>query len=128
MPGGDGTGPAGMGPMTGRAAGYCSGYAAPGFANPGFGRRFGFGRGLGYGFRGGRGRRWAAPWFSYGGPYAAPYAPYGYDVPYGAPYAAMPSRQQEIAALQDQAEYLADSLEGIRKRIAELEAEKAKEQ
>jgi hypothetical protein len=28
---GDGTGPAGMGPMTGRAAGYCAGYLVPGF-------------------------------------------------------------------------------------------------
>jgi len=34
MPRGDGTGPAGMGPMTGRAAGYCAGYAAPGYMNP----------------------------------------------------------------------------------------------
>ncbi|MBN2210726.1 MAG: DUF5320 domain-containing protein, partial [Sedimentisphaerales bacterium] len=25
MPGGDGTGPAGFGPMTGRAAGFCAG-------------------------------------------------------------------------------------------------------
>jgi hypothetical protein len=31
---GDGTGPAGMGPMTGRAAGYCAGYNMPGFMNP----------------------------------------------------------------------------------------------
>ena len=30
MPGGDGTGPMGMGPMTGRGAGYCAGFAAPG--------------------------------------------------------------------------------------------------
>ncbi|MGI6131405.1 MAG: DUF5320 domain-containing protein [Bacillota bacterium] len=30
MPRGDGTGPAGFGPMTGRAAGYCAGYDAPG--------------------------------------------------------------------------------------------------
>ena len=62
MPRGDGTGPAGMGPMTGRAAGYCAGYATPGFTNPvpgggfGLGRgRGGIGRGLGLGFRGGRG-------------------------------------------------------------------------
>ncbi|TES94528.1 MAG: hypothetical protein E3J87_00110 [Candidatus Cloacimonadota bacterium] len=34
MPGGDGTGPRGMGPMTGRAAGYCAGYSRPGFTNP----------------------------------------------------------------------------------------------
>ena len=32
MPRGDGTGPAGFGPMTGRAAGYCAGYDTPGFA------------------------------------------------------------------------------------------------
>ena len=31
MPLGDGTGPGGMGPMTGRAAGYCAGYPVPGF-------------------------------------------------------------------------------------------------
>jgi hypothetical protein len=52
MPRGDGTGPAGMGPMTGRAAGYCAGYPVPGYMNPVGGRGFG-GRGRG----GGRGRR-----------------------------------------------------------------------
>jgi len=35
MPFGDRTGPAGMGPMTGRAAGFCAGYPAPGYRNPG---------------------------------------------------------------------------------------------
>ncbi len=30
MPGGDQTGPMGMGPMTGRGAGYCNGFAVPG--------------------------------------------------------------------------------------------------
>ena len=43
MPRGDGTGPAGMGPMTGRAAGYCAGYGVPGYMNPVMGR-FGYGR------------------------------------------------------------------------------------
>jgi len=33
MPRGNGTGPMGAGPMTGRAAGYCAGFATPGFAN-----------------------------------------------------------------------------------------------
>ena len=41
MPGGNGTGPMGMGPMTGRGAGF----AAPGYANP-TGRGFGRGRGF----------------------------------------------------------------------------------
>ena len=34
MPWGDGTGPLGLGPMTGRAAGFCAGYPVPGFMNP----------------------------------------------------------------------------------------------
>jgi len=43
MPLGDGTGPRGFGPMTGRAAGYCAGYPVPGYMNAvqgvGYGRR-----------------------------------------------------------------------------------------
>ena len=38
MPFGDGTGPAGAGPMTGRAAGFCAGYPTPGYMNPVAGR------------------------------------------------------------------------------------------
>jgi len=49
MPQGDGTGPNGQGPLTGRRMGYCAGFNMPGFMNPGFGR--GFGRGRGFGFR-----------------------------------------------------------------------------
>ena len=50
MPGGDGTGPAGQGPMTGRRRGYCAGFNMPGFMNPGFGRGLGRGFGRGFGF------------------------------------------------------------------------------
>jgi hypothetical protein len=52
MPGGDRTGPRGLGPMTGRRGGYCAGYELPGFANPvpGYGNRFG-GWGGGHGWR-----------------------------------------------------------------------------
>ena len=53
MPGGDRTGPMGMGPMTGRAAGYCVGSPTPGFMNAPGGRGF---RGRGFG-GGGFGRR-----------------------------------------------------------------------
>ena len=82
MPAGNGTGPAGMGPMTGRGAGFCAGYPNPGYMNPygggypsrGFGigraRGGGFGRGRGMGF--GRGRGWGRG-FGYG--YSSPYAP-----------------------------------------------------
>lgn len=47
MPRGDGTGPMGMGPMTGRAAGFCNDYSVPGYFNP-MHRCVGFGRGRGY--------------------------------------------------------------------------------
>ncbi len=44
MPGGDGTGPLGRGPRTGRIAGFCAGADQPGFMNPfpGWGRRRGW--------------------------------------------------------------------------------------
>jgi len=48
MPRGDGTGPMGMGPMTGRGVGFCAGVATPGYMNPTPGYGFGFGRGRGY--------------------------------------------------------------------------------
>ncbi len=34
MPRGDGTGPMGWGPGSGRGAGFCAGFNRPGFANP----------------------------------------------------------------------------------------------
>ena len=42
MPRGDGTGPAGQGPMTGRRMGFCAGFNTPGFMSGGFGRGRGF--------------------------------------------------------------------------------------
>ena len=118
MPRGDRTGPAGMGPMTGRAAGYCAGYTAPGYVNPvaGAGCGFGFGRKMGLGFRGGRGGRWGVPNAGYG---------YGYAAPVVAPYAARPTREQEVDALQGQAKYFEDALADIKKRLGELEADKS---
>lgn len=60
MPRGDRTGPAGMGPMTGRGAGFCAGYGTAGYMNNagtygggrGFGGRRGFGRCFGGFFQG----------------------------------------------------------------------------
>jgi hypothetical protein len=79
MPGGDGTGPAGMGPMTGRAAGYCAGYSVPGFANPIPGRAA-WGRAPYYE----AGRAWGpAPYAGTATPYSAlPRAPLGAGVPW----------------------------------------------
>ena len=124
MPGGDGTGPGGMGPMTGRAAGYCAGYPVPGYMNPVGGRGFGWGGG-------GRGRRnwfyatgmpgWqraAAGWPAYGGVAPMPAGAWP-----AAPAGAAMSKEQELAALQGQVEYFEDALDGIKNRIEELQGQ-----
>jgi len=120
MPGGDRTGPLGLGPMTGRAAGYCAGYGVPGFANPyvwgGFGRGRGWGRGWGRGFGRGWGRRWG--FFGWGVPPVAPTAA-GAPV-YGAPTL---TRDQELQMLKTQAEQFQQVLNDVQKRIEELEKE-----
>lgn len=112
MPGGDGTGPAGMGPMTGRAAGYCAGYRVPGYANPVGGRRpFGFGRGAGRGFRNRYYATGVPGWRR---------APYGWDAPQG--YYAQPDSQEEMQFLRDQADFLKKQLEDVQNRISTLES------
>jgi hypothetical protein len=126
MPAGDGTGPMGMGPMTGRGAGYCAGVGAPGYANPVRGRGFGMGRGRGGGR--GRGRGWRNMYYATGMP---GWARFGYGpawgqspaAAYGA-YAAPPMPEQEVEFLKTQAEWLKEQLDAISQRIAEFEQEK----
>ncbi len=125
MPRGDGTGPAGMGPMTGRAAGYCAGYPVPGYMNPTGGRGFwGRGRGGGWG-RGrgfGRGFGWAR--VGYGMPaWGGAVNPY---VPYAGPFAPTITTEQELDGLKQQAEYVQNALGEINKRIEQIEAESKK--
>lgn len=101
MPRGDRTGPMGMGPMTGRGAGYCAGNTAPGYANPGGftgGYPCGYGRGRGY-----RGMYYGTGmpgWARYGGP--------AFD---------------EKAYLNNQAEYLEGQLRMVRDRLSGLNEE-----
>ena len=123
MPRGDGTGPAGFGPMTGRAAGYCAGYSVPGFMNPVGGRGFwGYGRGFGGGGRGWRHRFWATGVPGWAAAGAVPYAGPQY---FGA--TAPVAQQNELDFLKAQAESFTGALENISKRISELEkAEKEK--
>jgi hypothetical protein len=124
MPFGDRTGPQGLGPMTGRAAGHCAGYSVPGYANPvpgrGWGRGFGGGRGWGRGFGGGRG--WGRG-FGWGPPWGAPYGPYApaYAPAYGPAYAPSYGPEDEVTALKDQARYFEGALEEIKKRLEEVE-------
>ena len=120
MPRGDGTGPMGMGPMTGRAAGYCAGYPAPGFVNPAGGRGLGMARGRGGGF--GMGMAWGrgrGGGFGFA-PVAAPYLAGPYAAP--APFAP-PTREQELDMLRNQAGWLKEQLDGITARIGEMEPE-----
>lgn len=113
MPRGDRTGPMGMGPMTGRAAGYCAGYAAPGYMSPVPGR--------GYGRGGGWGRGWRHGYYATGLPrWGRGVAPAWAGFPaYGPP--APPTREQETDVLTAQAEWLQEQLDDINQRLADLE-------
>lgn len=95
MPGGDGSGPMGQGPMTGGGFGPCGAGAGRRAAGGGFGRSFGrgFGRGMGY-----RNRRWAPEW---------------------------PSRDQVAPTAEPNLlQRLTEELDHLRERIAGLEGKK----
>ncbi len=100
MPAGDGTGPMGLGPMTGRAAGYCAGYGVPGYMNPIPGRgAWGWGRARGRG------------WGTWGTVPLADIAPPLYGTP--APEAERQFLTQQVQALEQQ-------LDWARKRLDDL--------
>ena len=95
MPGFDGTGPRGMGPMTGGGRGFCSPW--------GIGAAY-----RGYGMPSGTG---------YGYPY------YGQPATPGvAPFAPQVTREQELDFLKSQAQAVKGQLEQIESRMRELEA------
>jgi len=113
MPRGDRTGPAGMGPRSGRAAGYCGGFEMPGYANPGSGP----GPGWGYGPGGGRwGRRFGAGRRGFGGDWR----PWGGGFCYG--FDAEMDRQ----ALRSRADALRAELGALESRLADSEEKKEK--
>ncbi len=96
MPRGDGTGPMGYGPMSGRGFGFCTG------GNAG---RYGAGMGYGYGYGYGRGRGFGCRW--------------GYGV--GMNYAADPATaktQKEL--LEEQKQLLQNRLDIISKQLENL--------
>jgi len=121
LPSGDRTGPRGLGPMTGRALGYCAGYDTPGYTKGpgmelgrGWGSRRGWGRGRGVGY----GRR-----FGWGYPIPA-YTPY---IPRIAPEITSESQlsmlKQEKSYLESEMNGIKNALEDISKRIGEIEKE-----
>jgi len=105
MPRGDGTGPGGQGPMTGRAMGYCAGFPVPGYVNSGFGYggRGGFGRGRGFGKGRGFGRA--------GLPGNAQFMGYQQN---------QSSGTDELSVLREQAQNLEATLKSIKERVSEL--------
>ncbi len=114
MPGGDRTGPWGTGPLTGRGAGFCRGFPSP-FSGRSFRRGYGRGPGAGFGGRGFRHMFHATglpgwPRFGGGGPAILE----------------EPSPGTEKRLLEEEAEALRGELEGIRKRLEELEGEEKK--
>ena len=127
MPGGDGTGPAGMGPMTGRAAGYCAGYPMPGYVNPVSGRGV-WGRGRAwFGRSGGRGWR---NWYGATGMPGWPRAAQG-DPAFGSGgvsfFPPEMTPKEETDMLKSQADVLKQQLEDIQSRIGTLEKAQAQE-
>ncbi len=120
MPRGDGTGPMGMGSMTGRAAGRCAGYGMPGYASRPYAGGFagGFGRGGGFG---GGGRAWmcrrSGPGFSGWAGFGRGAGPYAYAGAYG-----RPDPETESQVLRDQADALRAELDFIEKRLSEMSA------
>jgi len=110
MPGLNQTGPAGMGPMTGRGRGVCStgraAYSSGNSENLGFGRGMGFGRGCRRGFGAqmnvfpgqGMGRNRRAYFEDYSG-----------------------DAQSELGRLKNEAQSMQRALETINERITEME-------
>ena len=108
MPRGNRTGPTGMGPMTGRGAGFCAGYDVPGYENPMPGFR---GQGRGWG----RGRGWRNRYYATGLPRWARFWDWGPATP------TQVTKEAETESLKAQAEWLGEQLEAIQSRLAELQ-------
>ena len=106
MPGFDGTGPRGMGPMTGGGRGFCSPWKIGGaFAGYGTPPRVGYGYPR-YGWAG-------AAYPSYGAPT---------NVPVAAPFAPQTTPEQELDFLKNQTQTIRKQLEQIEGRMRDLEA------
>ncbi|MFO8083634.1 MAG: DUF5320 domain-containing protein [Desulfobacterales bacterium] len=107
MPGFDGTGPMGAGPMTGGARGNCNrgetAYVGPTFRSGGIRALGPYGRGFRRGFGPGRGfgRYWARGFGAYAPAYSL-------------------TAEEELDVLKQQADSVKATLDAINKRISEL--------
>jgi len=114
--------------MTGRAAGMCAGYTAPGYMSR-LGRRLCWGRGAGWSRSGGWGRRnWyrAAGLPGWGITGSGRRASSGKAAPFAEDYPPAPglTARQELDALEGQAKHLEEALGDINRRIGELKSQK----
>lgn len=113
MPFGDGSGPGGMGPQTGRGFGYCSGFSNPGFA---VGRGVGRGMGRGPGRSLGRGAGFGR---------VAGFGPgYNYPANYDFPVPVQFSPEQEKSYLKDQITSMEKTVNELKKRMGEIDKQK----
>lgn len=102
MPGGDGTGPKGLGPMTGRGVGFCAGFAYPGYVRCGMG--YGRGRGMGRMNLGARAMGWGSlPRPAYAGAFQPAFQPV-----------------DEKESLNNQVAFLENQLQEMKKRLEAL--------
>lgn len=108
MPFDDGTGPRGMGPMTGRMAGRCAGFPFPGFG--GRGGRPGMGWGRGFHWRR-MGRSFSCWW-----PFGSAMDPYAGESP-----------QEEASFLEQEAKTLEGQLRAVKKHLNDLRESAEKE-
>ena len=95
MPGFDGTGPRGMGPMTGGGRGFCSPWGRGAAYRP-----YGFGPGYGYG---------------------RAYYGAGQFAPFQAPFSPEANKEEELDWLRRQSQGIKGQLEQIEARIKQLE-------
>jgi len=98
MPGFDGTGPRGMGPMTGGGRGFCA-IPLPG-SWPAYAGR--------------------AAYPPYGVPWGMPYYGAGPATPGAMPFAPQMTREEELGSLKTQAQAMREQLEQIESRIQQL--------
>lgn len=106
MPRGNGTGPAGFGPMTGRKAGICAGFSTPGFTKP---------RGMRASRRGFRGRGQRHCFYETGLPYWARQNYYLGNTD-------DTLNKEEI--LTEEADYLKIQLDKVKERLSEIKKSK----
>jgi len=103
MPGGDRTGPNGLGPLSGRRMGDCVDMNSSGFRESGYDRGFGRGFRRGSGFGGGMG--------------------YGFGQGYGRMYPDNQPEVQENAVLKNEMRTLKDQLASLEKKLSDFKNE-----